>query len=245
MKIRCKLTILCMVFMLLMSISAISSVYASTSIPISYLDYHSRYTFDMKDIKGTHYMVYIFSDDEKQLPIGKNSWFSEKDQVFKGNYSTAIVSQHSRVATTQDCKLFGFGNKDYTEGTFNTNDTAFKNKAYVIRSKYSGQPDILVVAQQVTGSGDANIRAFFVEDGTLYLIYWQNKYGSIFKSINTNGFKAIENLDAMSFKSFEWARSMEYTGELEDKWKLDLSRRTMVFGEQILLNKAWTKKSQQ
>lgn len=229
----------------LMIILVVSPIDANAKMPVSYLDYHSRYIFDMKDIKGAHYMVYIFSVDEKQLTIGKSSWFNEKDHVFKGNYSAAIIPQNSRVATTQDCKLFGFGDKDYTEGTFNANDTAFENKAYVIRSKYSGQPDILIVAQQVTGSGDANIRAFFVEDGTLYLIYWQNKYGSIFKFLNTNGFKAIENLGLMSFKTFGWARSMEYTGEIESIWKLDLSRRTMVFGEEIPLNKAWIKITKQ
>ena len=92
---------------------------------------------------------------------------------------------------------------------------------WLVRAHHGGQPDILIIAQQVTGSGDANIKVFYVDHGTLYLIYCQNKYGDIFKNTNTSGGRAVGSLDFMTFKTYGWARSMEYTGGLETTWKFD------------------------
>ena len=218
----------------------ISYGHTNANIPVTYLDNHSRYAFDMKDANDVHYMVYIYSIDEKQLPRGFGSWFNKNDQIFKGNYFAAVASPNSKIAVLQDCKLFVFGNKEFTEGTFNISDSFYKNKAYVIRSTYAGQPDILTVAQQATGGGDSNIRTFYIDESTLYLIYWQNNYrdeGDIFKFTNVSGVKIIENFDYMAFKTYSWANSLKYSGEVETIWKFDPSRRTMVFEKQNLLNK--------
>ena len=139
-----------------------------------------------------------------------------------------------------------FGNKEFSEGIFNISDSFYKNRAYVIRSTYDGQPDILAVAQQATGSGDSNIRTFYIDEGTLYLIYWQNNYrgeGDIFKFTNSSGFKIIENIDYMAFMTYSWANGLKYSGAVETIWKFDVSRRTMVLEKQNLLNKGWLDKA--
>ncbi|MBP2655097.1 MAG: hypothetical protein H6Q73_2666 [Firmicutes bacterium] len=228
---------LSILIIILLILSAVSCVNANSKIAVSYLAYHSRYALNMKDISGKRYMVYIFSTDEKKLPSGVRTWFNETDQVFRGNYYAAIAAHNGKVAVRQNNTLFGFEEKDCRKGTLNICDTAYKNRAYVVRSKYEGQPDILIVTQQLTGNGDANIRAFYVENGSLHLINWQNNAGAILKFTSTSGINAVKNLESLIYKTDGWVRSVEYTGRSETTWKFDQARRTMVFTEQTLLNK--------
>lgn len=198
---------------------------------VNFLASHSRYIFELKDANTVQYTIFIFSFDEMRLLRGGSSWFNAVDQVFEGKYFIALARWGSKEALVQEVGLFGFGDEDRSRGRFNVTDSGCRNTAYVVSALQSGQPDILVVAQQVTGSGDANIRAFFIDDGMLQLIYWQkdkeNERNRI-KSASTSGEKAIENAGFMVFNTFDWERSEKFRGEIENRWKFATGKRAMV-----------------
>ena len=102
------------------------------------------------------------------------------------------------------------------------------NKAYVVRATGGGQPDLLIVAQQVTGGGDANIRAFFLDEGELCLIHWQNQPGETAKFVNVSGMQPVETPGKMRFLTHGWDRSPKHSGAVEMIWKFEKSRRIMV-----------------
>ena len=165
---------------------------ASVCIPAGELAPRTRYMFEMKDGEGRDHTVYILATNEKRVIPGTSSWFRTTDRVFRGNYFAAVLTADGKNAVLQNLALFGFGNRDSTAGTFNLDGGSAMNKAYVVRASGDGQPDLLIVAQQVTGGGDANIRAFFIDEGELCLIYWQNQPGETAKFVNVSGMQPVE-----------------------------------------------------
>ena len=195
-----KILTLIMVGWVLLAVS--SPATANVSIPAGELAQRTRYVFEMKDGEGREHTVYILATNEKRLPSGSGSWFRTTDRVFRGNYFAAVLTADGKNATLQNLALFGFGNRDSTQGTINASGDDYKNKAYVVRATGDNEPDLLIVAQQVTGGGDANIRAFFIDEGELCLVYWQNQYGQAGdadKFTNVDGLKAVESVGNLTF----------------------------------------------
>ena len=201
---------------------------ANVSIPAEELGQRTRYVFEMKDGEGREHTVYILATNEKRLIPGTSSWFRTTDRVFRGNYFAAVLTADGKNATMQNLALFGFGKRDSTQGTINASDGDYKNKAYVVRATDDGEPDILIVAQQVTGGGDANIRAFFIDEGALCLICWQNHYGQADdadKFTNVDGLKAVESVGNLTFRTHSRARGPKNSGVEQTIWKFEKSRR--------------------
>jgi len=200
---------------------------ANVSIPAGELAQRTRYVFEMKDGEGRDHTVYILATNEKKVIPGTSSWFKTTDRVFRGNYFAAVLSADGKNAALQNLALFGFGNRDSTAGTFNVDSGSAMNKAYVVRASGGGQPDLLIVAQQVTGSGDANIRAFFLDEGELCLIHWQNQPGETAKFVNVSGMQPVETAGKLLFLTHGWDRSPKHSGAVEMIWKFEKSRRIM------------------
>lgn len=219
---------LIMVGWVLLAVS--SPATANVSIPAGELAQRTRYVFEMKDSEGREHTVYILATNEKRLPPGSGSWFRTTDRVFRGNYFAAVLTADGKNATMQNLALFGFGNRDSTKGTINASGDDYKNKAYVVWATGDNEPDLLIVAQQVTGGGDANIRAFFIDEGALCLIYWQNQYGQaddVDKFTNVDGLKAVESIGNLTFRTHSQARGTKHSGAEQKNWKLEKSRRIM------------------
>lgn len=200
---------------------------ANVSIPAGELAQRTRYVFQMKDDEGRDHTVYILATNEKRVIPGISSWFRTTDRVFRGNYFAAVLTADGKNATLQNLALFGFGNRDSTAGTFNLDGGSAMNKAYVVRATGDGQPDLLIVAQQVTGGGDANIRAFFLDEGELCLIHWQNQPGEAAKFVNVSGMQPVEAAGRLIFLTHGWDRSPKHSGAMEIIWKFEKSRRAM------------------
>ena len=217
-------------------LAASSPATANVSIPAGELAQRTRYVFEMKDSEGRKHAVYILATNEKRLPPDSGAWFRTDDQVFRGNYFAAGLTADRKNATMQNLALFGFGNRDSTLGTINASGDDYKNKAYVVRATGDNEPDLLIVAQQVTGGGDANIRAFFIDEGALCLVYWQNQYGQAGdadKFTNVDGLKAVKYAGEMKFITYGWQRGANPSGTVELAWKFDLSRRIMMGGSRV------------
>ena len=208
-------------------LAASSQATASVSIPAGELATRTRYVFELKDGEGRDHTVYILATNEKRVIPGTSSWFRTTDRVFRGNYFAAVLTADGKNAVLQDLALFGFGNRDSTAGTFNVDSGSPMNKAYVVRASGDGQPDILIVAQQVTGGGDANIRAFFIDEGELCLIYWQNQPGETSKMLNVSGMQPVETAGKLRFLTHGWDRSPKHSGEAKTIWKFEKSGRIM------------------
>ena len=200
---------------------------ASVSIPAGELPQRTRYVFEMKDDEGWNHTVYILATNEKRVIPGTSSWFRTTDRVFRGNYFAAVLTADGKNAVLQNLALFGFGNRDSTAGTFNLDGGSAMNKAYVVRATGDGQPDLLIVAQQVTGGGDANIRAFFIDEGQLCLIHWQNQPGESAIFVNVSGMQPVETAGNLLFRTHGWDRSPKYSGAVEIIWKFEKSKRIM------------------
>lgn len=200
---------------------------ANVSIPAGELEQRTRYVFQMKDGEGRGHTVYILATNEKRVSPGTSSWFRTTDRVFRGNYFAAVLTADGKDAALQNLALFGFGNRDSTAGTFNVDGGSYMNKAYVVPASVDGQPDLLIVAQQVTGGGDANIRAFFLDEGDLCLIYWQNQQGESAKFFNVSGMQPAETAGRLLFLTHGWDRRPKHSGEVEKIWKFEKSRRIM------------------
>ena len=181
----------------------------------------------MKDDEGRDHTVHILATNEKRVIPGTSSWFRTTDRVFRGNYFAAVLTADGKNAVLQNLALFGFGNRDSTAGTFNVDGGSAMNKAYVVRASGDGQPDLLIVAQQVTGGGDANIRAFFIDEGQLCLIHWQNQPGETAKFVNVSGMQPVETAGRLLFLTHGWDRSPKYSGAVEIIWKFEKSKRIM------------------
>lgn len=205
-----------------------SSATASVNIPAGELAQRTRYVFEMKDDEGWDHTVYILATNEKRVIPGTSSWFKTTDRVFRGNYFAAVLTADGKNAVLQNLALFGFGNRDSTAGTFNLDGGSAMNTAYVVRESGDGQPDLLIVAQQVTGGGDANIRAFFIDEGELCLIQWQNQPGETANFINVSGMQPVETAGRLRFLTHGWDRSPKHSGAVEMIWKFEKSRRIMV-----------------
>lgn len=219
---------LIMVGWVLLAIS--SPATANVSIPAGELEQRTRYVFEMKDSEGREHTVYILATNEKRLPPGSGSWFRTTDRVFRGNYFAAILTADGKNATMQNLALFSFGNRDSTQGTINASGDDYKNKAYVVRTTGDNEPDLLIVAQQVTGGGDANIRAFFIDEGALCLVYWQNHYGQADdadKLTNVDGLKAVESVGDLTFRTHSRTQGPKDSGVEQTIWKFEKSRRIM------------------
>ena len=201
---------------------------ASVSIPAGELAQRTRYVFEMKDGEGQDHTVYILAPNEKRVISGTSSWFRTTDRVFRGYYFAALLTADGKNAVLQNLALFGFGNRDSTAGTFNLDGGSAMNKAYVVRASGDGQPDLLIVAQQMTGGGDANIRAFFLDEGELCLIHWQNQPGETAKFVNVSGMQPVETAGRLIFLTHGWDRSPKHSGAVEIIWKFEKSRRIMV-----------------
>ena len=208
-------------------LAASSQATASVSIPAGELAQRTRYVFEMKDGEGRGHTVYILATNEKRVIPGTSSWFRTTDRVFRGNYFAAVLTADGKNAVLQNLALFGFGNRDSTAGTFNLDGGSAMNKVYVVRASGDGQPDLLIVAQQVTGSGDANIRAFFLDEGELCLIHWQNQPGETAKFVNVSGMQPVETAGKLLFLTHGWDRSPKHSGAVEIIWKFEKSRRAM------------------
>ena len=200
---------------------------ASVCFPAGELAPRTRYVFEMKDGEGRDHTVYILATNEKRVIPGTSSWFRTTDRVFRGNYFAAVLSADEKNAVLQNLALFGFGNRDSTAGTFNLDGVSAMNKAYVVRGSGDGQPDLLIVAQQVTGGGDANIRAFFIDEGQLCLIQWQNQPGETAKMVNASGMHPLETTGKLLFLTHGWERSPQHSGAVEKIWKFEESKRIM------------------
>ena len=216
---------LIMVGLALLAFSSLAA--ANVSIPAGELEQRTRYVFQMKDDEGRDHTVYILATNEKRVIPGTSSWFRTTDRVFRGNYFAAVLSADGKNAALQNLALFGFGNRDSTAGTFNVDGGSAMNKAYVVRASGDGQPDLLIVAQQVTGGGDANIRAFFLDEGELCLIYWQNQSGEAAKFVNGSGMQPVEAAGNLLFLTHGWDRSPQHSGAVEMIWKFEKSRKKM------------------
>ena len=216
---------LIMVGLALLAFSSLAA--ANVSIPAGELEQRTRYVFQMKDDEGRDHTVYILATNEKRVIPGISSWFRTTDRVFRGNYFAAVLTADGKNATLQNLALFGFGNRDSTAGTFNLDGGSAMNKAYVVRATGDGQPDLLIVAQQVTGGGDANIRAFFLDEGELCLIHWQNQLGETAKFVNVSGMQPVEAAGNLLLLTHGWERSPKHSGAVEMIWKFEKSRRTM------------------
>ena len=224
-----KMLTLIMVGWVLLAVS--SPATANVSIPAGELAQRTRYVFEMKDSEGREHTVYILATNEKRLPPGSGSWFRTTDRVFRGNYFAAVLTADGKNATLQNLALFGFGNRDSTLGTINASGDDYKNKAYVVRATGDNEPDLLIVAQQVTGGGDANIRAFFIDEGALCLVYWQNQYGQAGdadKFTNVDGLKAVEPVGKMTYQTQSRARGPKNSGVEQTIWKFEKSKRMMM-----------------
>ena len=209
---------------------------ANVRIPAEELAQRTRYVFEIKDGEGREHTVYILATNEKRLPPGSGSWFRTTDRVFRGNYFAAILTADGKNATMQNLALFGFGNRDSTRGTINASGDDYKNKAYVVRTTGDNESDLLIVAQQVTGGGDANIRAFFIDEGALCLVYWQNRYGQAGdadKFTNVDGLKAVESAGHLTYRTHSRARGPKYSGAEQTIWKFEKSRRIMESGGEV------------
>ena len=200
---------------------------ANVSIPAGELEQRTRYVFQMKDDEGRDHTVYILATNEKRVIPGTSSWFRTTDRVFRGNYFAAVLTADGKNAVLQSLALFGFGNRDSTAGTFNLDGGSAMNKAYVVRASGDGQPDLLIVAQQVTGGGDANIRAFFIDEGQLCLIHWQDPPGETAKMVNVSGMQPVETAGKLRFLTHGWDRNSKHSGAVEMIWKFEKSRRIM------------------
>ena len=221
-----RMLILIMVGLALLAFSSLAN--ASVSIPVGELAQRTRYVFEMKDVEGRDHTVYILATNEKRVIPGTSSWFRTTDRVFRGNYFAAVLTADGKNAVLQKLALFGFGNRDSTAGTFNVDGGSAMNKAYVVRASDDGQPDLLIVAQQVTGGGDANIRAFFLDEGELCLIHWQNQLGETAKFVNVSGMQPVEAAGNLLFRTHGWERGPQFFGEEIMIWKYKESKRIMV-----------------
>mgnify|MGYP003608915017 CR=1 FL=1 len=200
---------------------------ANVSIPAGELAQRTRYVFEMKDGEGRDHTVYILATNEKRVIPGTSSWHRTTDRVFRGNYFAAVLTADGKNAVLQNLALFGFGNRDSTAGTFNVDGGSAMNKAYVVRATGDGQPDLLIVAQQVTGGGDANIRAFFIDDEELCLIHWQTQPGETAKMLNVSGIQPVETAGKLRFLMHGWERGPKHSGAVEMIWKFEKYRKTM------------------
>ena len=216
---------LIMVGLALLAFSSLAA--ANVSIPAGELEQRTRYVFQMKDDEGRDHTVYILATNEKRVIPGTSSWFRTTDRVFRGNYFAAVLTADGKNAVLQNLALFGFGNRDSTAGIFNLDGGSAMNKAYVVRASGDGQPDLLIVAQQMTGGGDANIRAFFLDEGELCLIHWQNQPGETAKFVNVSGMQPVETAGRLIFLTHGWDRSPKHSGAVEIIWKFEKSRRRM------------------
>ena len=216
---------LIMVGLALLAFSSLAA--ANVSIPAGELEQRTRYVFQMKDDEGRDHTVYILATNEKRVIPGTSSWFRTTDRVFRGNYFAAVLTADGNNAVLQNLALFGFGNRDSTAGIFNLDGGSAMNKAYVVRASDDRQPDLLIVAQQVTGGGDANIRAFFLDEGELCLIHWQNQLGETAKFVNVSGMQPVEAAGNLLLLTHGWERSPKHSGAVEMIWKFEKSRRTM------------------
>ena len=219
-----------MLILVMMGVALLASglpANANVSIPAGELAQRTRYVFEMKDGEGQDHTVYILATNEKRVIPGTSSWFRTTDRVFRGNYFAALLTADGKNPVLQNLALFGFGNRDSTAGTFNVDGGSAMNKAYVVRASGDRQPDLLIVAQQVTGGGDANIRAFFLDEGELCLIHWQNHPGETAKMVNVSGMQPVETAGRLLFLTHGWERSPKHSGAVEMIWKFEKSRRTM------------------
>lgn len=219
-----------MLILVMMGVALLASglpANANVSIPAGELAQRTRYVFEMKDGEGQDHTVYILATNEKRVIPGTSSWFRTTDRVFRGNYFAALLTADGKNPVLQNLALFGFGNRDSTAGTFNVDGGSAMNKAYVVRASDDGQPDLLIVAQQVTGGGDANIRAFFLDEGELCLIHWQNQPGEAAKFVNVSGMQPVETAGRLIFLTHGWDRSPKHSGAVEIIWKFEKSRRRM------------------
>ena len=207
---------------------------ASVSIPSGEVAQRTRYVFQMKDDEGRDHTVHILATNEKRVIPGTSSWFRTTDRVFRGNYFAAVLTADGKNAVLQNLALFGFGNRDSTAGTFNLDGGSAMNKAYVVRASGDGQPDLLIVAQQVTGGGDANIRAFYLDEGELCLIHWQNQPGEAAKFVNVSGMQPVETPGKMRFLTHGWERSPKHSGEAKRLWRFDLLNRKMMLMNEVV-----------
>jgi hypothetical protein len=135
----------------------------------------------------------------------------------------------------QEVSLFGFNQQEYTKGVFDIDDNSLRNAAYVVQSKFSGQPDILVVSQRQAASA-ADMRAFIIDDGALCPVEWQWPGGRTSKRLDTSGGR-FTALSSLTFESHGWARSIENTGPVDIIWWFDIARRVFVFDSDILSGK--------
>ena len=221
----------------LLLLLAMPVVVSAQTIPILDLNLHSRYTFSMADAQKNRHLVYVFSENEQRMQPGA-AWSTSQDVVFNGEYLAVVARPGDQYGVVQDESLLWNSEKRH-QLTFNISATNFRNRAYVLRSNYPGQPDLLLIFQQMTGSGDAALKAYFMDKGSLKLIQWQNKWGRLVNTSGTSGSKPLENTGFLTYKASDWARSVEYSGGIETIWQLDLASKTMFFSEEVLLNKAW------
>ena len=215
-------------------LAASSPATASVSIPAGDLATRTRYVFEMKDGEGRDHTVYIMATTEKRVIPGTSSWFKTTDRVFRGNYFAAVLTADGKNAVLQNLALFGFGNRDSTAGTFNLDGGSAMNKVYVVRASGDGQPDLLIVAQQVTGGGDANIRAFFIDEGQLCLIHWQNQPGETAKMVNVSGMQPVETTGRWRFLIHGWERGPQHSGAAKSLWRFDLRNRKMILMNEVV-----------
>lgn len=193
------------------------------------LDYASRYIFSMKDTSGIPCKVYI-------VPLNESTfnnwvWANKSDKVVKGEY-VVFLAKTSNIATAQKSYLFGAFGKNLLEGIFNLTKNSFQNRAFVVSNPSSKGPDILFVAQQVTGSGDASIRAFYIDSNILKIIHWKNGDGQLLNNYFSDGNHPIYFNDTGDIMIPGWVRSTKYRGGILSSWKFSYEQQAFIFKEQ-------------
>ncbi len=212
-----------LIFVLIIAMT--SGLASAEQISIGAADAYSRYVFDMKDIHGTHFTLYLLAPNEQR--VTGHTWFGNHSRVFKGSYKAAIAAPGSSRAATQAVTLFGIEDEGWTEGIFDMDDDSLQNSAYMVRATNQGEPDILVVTQRMYATSSV-MRAFFIADGELNLIYWQSLGGDLSRGMGTSAGYPLTRTDELTFQTRTHVRSMAFTGYIYYAWKLDPARRTFI-----------------
>lgn len=219
---------------MLFLISSIGTVFSeSFLVPTNKLDYNSRYIFQLNSTDGQPYKVYIVP--LKEVRQTDYAWANKSEHVVTGEYVPLVAKTSNADAILQEIYLFGLFNKNSINGTFNLNKTSYQNRAFVVSGK-NNNPDILFVAQQVTGSGDAAIRGFYIDaSGSLKIIYWKNNDGQLLNSTYIDGFHQIK-YDNNNLFIPGWSRNSEYSGGTLTTWTFYPDQQTCIFKEKARIS---------
>jgi hypothetical protein len=219
-------------FLLLFSL--LSPAWAAGQVAVGSLAAKSRYVFDMRDAAGAEYTLYIFSDNETARPDLASPWFPEAGRIYGGDYRAALAPRGGDEAVVQDVALFqsrqGGQLRDATKGTFymaNRKDGDW-NKAYVIRSDYPGQPDILVVTGRVTNSV-LDMRAFLIDAGRLCRIDWQWADGKVAAGTGSDTW-ALAATGELTFRTYSGMTHPVPGGGKHVIWRLDVAGHRFTTG---------------